>query len=213
MNFLYKLYEQQYFGIVLFIIIMILLLLFLIILFFGKKDQKEQLEKTKKLELANENTNKDKDGFKETIENTKELVIPEIEQPVFEQEVVKTPEVPAFEPVNVENTYEAKEDIDINGLFELPQTPEVPEAPAFEPKEEVFEPVKPNVEPKPVDAPFSSVYTEPKKEESVPFEMPKLMEMPKLKTEEETITNNIFEENKENNIFDSIENETYNIRK
>ena len=48
MEFLYKLYESEYFGIGLFIVITILTFLFLVILFFGKKDEKvRKLEETK----------------------------------------------------------------------------------------------------------------------------------------------------------------------
>lgn len=76
MEFLYKLYDNEYFGIALFIVIAILIFLFLLILFFGKKDEKKRkLEETKRLEL--ESTN----AFKETNENVESLEIPEIKQP------------------------------------------------------------------------------------------------------------------------------------
>lgn len=76
MEFLYKLYDNKYFGITLFIVIAILIFLFLLILFFGKKDEKKRkLEETKKLELENANT------FKETNENVESLEIQEIAQP------------------------------------------------------------------------------------------------------------------------------------
>lgn len=76
MEFLYKLYDNEYFGIALFIVIAILIFLFLLILFFGKKDEKKRkLEETKRLEL--ESTN----AFKETNENIESLEIPEIKQP------------------------------------------------------------------------------------------------------------------------------------
>lgn len=76
MEFLYKLYDNEYFGIALFIVIAILIFLFLLILFFGKKDEKKRkLEETKRLEL--ESTN----AFKETNESIESLEIPEIAQP------------------------------------------------------------------------------------------------------------------------------------
>lgn len=81
MEFLYKLYESEYFGIGLFIVITILTFLFLVILFFGKKDEKvRKLEETKKLELENET------AFKQTNDNIEDLSIPVIEQP--QEEVV-----------------------------------------------------------------------------------------------------------------------------
>ena len=218
MKFLYRLYDQQYFGIILFVIIIALLLLFLIIFFFGKKDEKEQLEKTRKLELAKSNDNKSEntESFKEVDENTKELVIPEIEQPEIKEEVMLKP----FNEIEEEKVEEIvpKEEIDINSLFELPKD----EVVSNEPKEEIndikiIEPIEQINEPtKIVDAPLSSVFTEPKEENNVPFEMPKLMEMPKLKTEPEKVeekNNTLFgsEPQITNNIFDNIENETYEI--
>ncbi len=81
MEFLYKLYDNKYFGITLFIVIAILIFLFLLILFFGKKDEKKRkLEETKKLELENANT------FKETNENVESLEIQEIAQPNLDLE-------------------------------------------------------------------------------------------------------------------------------
>lgn len=78
MEFLYKLYDNEYFGIALFIVIAILIFLFLLILFFGKKDEKKRkLEETKRLELESAN------AFKETNENVESLEIPEIAQPTL----------------------------------------------------------------------------------------------------------------------------------
>ena len=89
MEFLYKLYDKEYFGIVLFGVIAILIFLFLIILFFGKKDEKNRkLEETRRLELEAAN------GFKETTENIEELNIPIIEQPIYvKEEDLKTDEI------------------------------------------------------------------------------------------------------------------------
>lgn len=79
MEFLYKLYDNENFGIALFIAITILTFLFLVILFFGKKDEKKRkIEETNQLNLGNANT------FKEADEIIKDLNIPEIEQPVLE---------------------------------------------------------------------------------------------------------------------------------
>ena len=93
MEFLYKLYDMEYFAVGLLIVIAILVFLFLLILFFGKKEEKERkLEETKKLEL-------EKNGFKEVEEVKEELKVPEIPQPVLEPVVESEiqEEVPTFE--------------------------------------------------------------------------------------------------------------------
>ncbi len=51
MEFLYKLYSNNYFGIGLFIVITILAFAFLVILFFGKKDEKARIAEEKEKEL------------------------------------------------------------------------------------------------------------------------------------------------------------------
>ena len=80
MEFLYKLYDHEYFGIGLFIVITVLTLLFLLILFFGKKDEKQRkLEETKKLEL-------EQNAFKESNEVVSDLSVPEIAQPILQPE-------------------------------------------------------------------------------------------------------------------------------
>lgn len=56
MEFLYRLYSNNYFGIGLFIVITILAFSFLVILFFGKKDEKEQIAKANKKNIEQENT-------------------------------------------------------------------------------------------------------------------------------------------------------------
>ena len=57
MEFLYKLYSNNYFGIGLFIVITVLAFSFLVILFFGKRDEKvrneKRLENHKSLEQTN----------------------------------------------------------------------------------------------------------------------------------------------------------------
>lgn len=205
MEFLYKLYDKEYFGIMLFILITVLLLLFLIILFFGKKDEKKKLEETKKLELANA------DAFKEVDDNTKELKVPEIEQPVVEEnknvsldsndnnnsniantkfetnDVLNVQSfIPNSETSNVDNI--ADNNININDLFdEEDETKEV--------TEHTFN-----------DNDFAEEKSTP-----VTFELPKMAEMPKLK-EEKNITNVLEDQKDMNNIFDNIESETYDIK-
>ncbi len=56
MEFLYKLYSNNYFGIGLFIVITVLTFSFLVVLFFGKKDQKER-EASINQENVNNNSN------------------------------------------------------------------------------------------------------------------------------------------------------------
>ncbi len=60
MEFLNRLYSNEYFGIGLFIVISVLALLFLIILFFGKKDEKKRLE-LERLNLETEDKTKPKE--------------------------------------------------------------------------------------------------------------------------------------------------------
>ena len=169
MEFLYKLYDMPNFGIILFAIIAILLILFLIILLFGKKDEKVRLEETRKLELANT------EAFKDVDDSTKELKIPEIEQPVVEKSNNDVP--------TIENN--------------IPKTEEKVEIPVVMPKEE------PKVEEKPAG-----------------LELPKMAELPRLKEEQpvvsQPVNNNVIENQNSdasiNNIFESIENETYDIK-
>ena len=128
MEFLYKLYDLPNFGIILFAIIAILLILFLVILLFGKKDERIRLEETRKLELANT------EAFKDVDENTKELKIPEIEQPVVEKanEEVKTIEN-TVKPMEIEQPKLAgfeipkpKVDNNESGIFNDVKKEEVP---------------------------------------------------------------------------------------
>lgn len=196
MEFLYKLYDQKYFGIGLFIAIAFLIFLFLVILFFGKKDEKEKLEETKKLELAN------LENYKEADDNTKEIPVPEIEQPIIKEEIENTkveeeiPEIIKEEPINTE--IEEKQEnlqenvIDIDELFK-PNDNEISET----------------------DNQLNNIQEE--KVETEQIDTSDKFEMPKLKTEEQTKAdnnnNNIFDETvKINNIFDNIENESYNIK-
>lgn len=74
MEFLYKLYSNNYFGIGLFIVITVLAFAFLIILFFGKKDEKARMEMEKLETIANEalvDKKMDKDSITEN-ENVKD---------------------------------------------------------------------------------------------------------------------------------------------
>lgn len=88
MEFLYKLYSNDYFGIGLFIVITILAFSFLVILFFGKKDEKER-------------NNKEIEDNIENKENTIEETEKEEELKTESLESVNLPveNVPVLEPV------------------------------------------------------------------------------------------------------------------
>lgn len=233
MEFLHKLYDMEYFGIVLFAVIVILIVLFLIILFFGKKDEKKKLEETQKLNLEN-------NAFKE--EDTKQaLEISEVPQPVIEntesvvsenldnifatdvagvqaesENIVKEVEEPKFEDIApvIENTPVE------NNIFE--EEPTVDDL--FNEEEKVDEITF--VENSNTQTP---VVEDIQKEEKPTFELPKMAEMPKLKEEEkaEDITpvvediskENIEETKKEETVsdfdklFGELETETYDIDK
>ncbi len=78
MEFLYKLYSNNYFGIGLFIVITVLAFAFLIILFFGKKDEKERMAEKKELE----NYKKEKTTEQEIVNsNNLESIVLEQESP------------------------------------------------------------------------------------------------------------------------------------
>lgn len=128
MEFLYKLYDNEYFGLALIIVIAILVLLFLLILFLGKKDEKNRkLEETRRLEL--ENTTKEENVVSANIEEN----IPEIEQPIMVEEKEEEPliveqdftgnfSIPSLDVKEVEEQPIIEETrVDsINNLFETP---------------------------------------------------------------------------------------------
>lgn len=88
MEFLYKLYSNDYFGIGLFIVITILAFSFLVILFFGKKDEKERNNK----EIENNIENKEN-----TIEETEKEE--ELKAESLESVNLPVENVPVLEPV------------------------------------------------------------------------------------------------------------------
>ena len=133
-DFLYKLYNYEYFGTYLMIIIAVLVLLFIIVLFFGKKDKKKrEIEETKKLQQIN-NT----DAFKEesnavSVDVSKEevpivnneklendtIIVPNVNNLAFdnnnETEENEIPEPSLPEEVNIENLVNEENSSD-NGL-------------------------------------------------------------------------------------------------
>lgn len=86
MEFLYKLYSNNYFGIGLFLVITILAFAFLIILFFGKKDEKKRLIKESETE-------------KETINESVEPIL------VEEESIIQDNNTVELEPISLDNSY------------------------------------------------------------------------------------------------------------
>ena len=86
-DFLYKLYNYEYFGTYLMIIIAVLVLLFIIVLFFGKKDKKKrEIEETKKLQQINS-----QEAFKEE-NNVASVEVPTeaVPEPTMTQEQLES---------------------------------------------------------------------------------------------------------------------------
>lgn len=229
MDFLYKLYDMEYFAVGLLIVIAILVFLFLLILFFGKKDEKKRiLEETKKLELQN--------GFKEVEDQKEELVIPEISQPTLESdtkenEIIKpnfeepiNNEVSNFEiPVINENEVKENEESKVNDIDTLFQTKMDEPIPNFESEEEIVELPKIDEElyetdkiskvedPDLNNVELPKMEEQPVKKSPVAFELPKMADMPKLK--EENNESNVEKISDFDSLFGNIETETYSIKK
>lgn len=110
MEFLYKLYSNDFFGIGLFIVITILAFSFLIILFFGKKDEKARNEINK--------INKELDN-NEPLEATKlpveEVSIEKVEEVIPQEEPIVTEN---FGPVSNENINVDFKNVEQETLFE-----------------------------------------------------------------------------------------------
>lgn len=115
MEFLYKLYSNNYFGIGLFIIITLLAFTFLVILFFGKKDEKARMNQVKeeslapKEEILNENVDLEPINLNETIalqeekqseENVSSIDLEEEsifnKVPIMEEQPLKSVEEPVY---------------------------------------------------------------------------------------------------------------------
>lgn len=79
MQMLEKLYENQYFGIILFAVIAILIIMFVAILFFGINDSKKdkKIKKKEKIEAEEEAI--------AIIDDTVKLDIPEVEEEIKEE--------------------------------------------------------------------------------------------------------------------------------
>ena len=84
MEFLYRLYSNDYFGIGLFIVITILAFSFLVILFFGKKDEKARIE---------QQTEKEKVEKEENVENKEEEIVNDLEPITIKEEELSEKEL------------------------------------------------------------------------------------------------------------------------
>ena len=117
MEFLYKLYSNDYFGIGLFVVITILAFSFLVILFFGKKDEKARnaqeikTEESKNLAVSdnieNQNLNSSEDMKTDSLGTMSTNMsantnLEDVSQPIIEE---KTPESePMIDPFAMPNT-------------------------------------------------------------------------------------------------------------
>lgn len=222
MNWIYDLYSNEFFGVILFTVIGVLAVLFILILILGKMDE----QKRKKAEAKEEDAMKDvtPEAVKvevpistEKVEEEPVVPVEEVKEPEpMEEEMVVSVEVPeeeiapvTFEPEPEEENYSTS----FLGLEEIEKslnvetvTPVVEEEVVSEP--EVEEAPKTQV----LQDQFSSVYvtpsaSKPEVKKSVPdmdFELPK----PKAATpkkEESTVPGLTF--------FSDVEAETYDIEK
>lgn len=130
MDFLYKLYSYNYFGIGLFIVITILAFAFLVILFFGKKDEKtrRELEKVEENREAIKELERKQEEKKEeletiSLENNPEITREDLVERIVENEKTVEEQVPSFtntleeyptnEQTDTISTY-AQDDLDID---------------------------------------------------------------------------------------------------
>lgn len=110
MEFLYKLYSNNYFGIGLFIVITILAFAFLVILFFGKKDEKARIAEEKELEKK---TNVENTEAKEEVPNdTLEAITLNEEPSLKTEEISSDEEIALEEPTEDEPIFESESVLD-----------------------------------------------------------------------------------------------------
>lgn len=140
MDFLYKLYSYNYFGIGLFIVITILAFAFLVILFFGKKDEKarrelQKIEENREAikELERNTTEEEKEEL-ETIPLENEFRNTRMTEPLDEREVLDPVIESMVQEPEVETPY-LQDDLDRDFALERE---------AFEQKEYRVEPEKNN---------------------------------------------------------------------
>lgn len=127
-EFIQGLYETENFAIYLGAIILVLLVAFFVVFFLGKKD-KEKLEKTRKLEVVND------DAFKEVTPNVNVEVPAQREVPTLENQVETPKKEESIEmPDTLEPTFieMPKEDTPVMPAASEPAVVEVPTVPTFD---------------------------------------------------------------------------------
>ena len=142
MEFLYRLYSNNYFGIGLFIVITILAFAFLIILFFGKKDEKERKEKKKSIEkdsmLSKQNANAQNIKTVEKLETEDVVSKEDIEEPTKIEESFNFTEEEIISPLEEKSENEKEEDLDLDFTINLSDTLEDDDLFKENEKEEIF---------------------------------------------------------------------------
>jgi hypothetical protein len=103
MEFLYRLYSYDYFGIGLFIVITILAFSFLIILFFGKKDEKSRNENKVKENSIVSDTKENIEEDSKIVDNSLETVSLPVDEKQAENSDVVSNEEPELNPFSFNN--------------------------------------------------------------------------------------------------------------
>jgi hypothetical protein len=103
MEFLYRLYSYDYFGIGLFIVITILAFSFLIILFFGKKDEKSRNENKVKENSIVSDTKENIEEENKIVDNSLETVSLPVEENQSENSVASSNIEPELNPFSLNN--------------------------------------------------------------------------------------------------------------
>ncbi|MCI9280293.1 MAG: hypothetical protein HFJ02_05805 [Bacilli bacterium] len=191
MEFLYRLYSNNYFGIGLFIVITILAFSFLVILFFGKKDEKAR-ESKKLIDHIENRTNEEKTTVEPISINRTETKENIIETPIMDEKIEFKDETSGLGLENKEAFEKIENDLFRSDSFtqniENTEEPSVYERPLIR-EEEVYQERTPIIEEKeeenifsepaleeknykPTPDIFSSVYksNEEEKKETVPEE-------------------------------------------
>jgi hypothetical protein len=103
MEFLYRLYSYDYFGIGLFIVITILAFSFLIILFFGKKDEKTRNENEVKENSVVSDTKENIEEENKIVDNSLETVSLPVDEKQPENSVASSSVEPELNPFSLNN--------------------------------------------------------------------------------------------------------------
>ncbi len=239
MEFLYKLYSNDYFGIGLFIVITILAFSFLVILFFGKKDEKARKEELNNNVDTINNSNNDQTVQPMEQQNLQEslssMTLASNPAPMPVEEPINQP-IPNENSGFFANTNVSSEQPKENNEVQFAQQPIEPNIDPFNSTPILTEPVSPNLEQPKVAEPMFAMPAEnvepsPKVEEEIPQLNQSFFDQPSesLNSESsnsglsvfdqspiiEPINQNspvspIIEEQKEDNIFSSVNLEDTN---